>query len=226
MRPYLTILLSFALFCAAAQRQPTRIKHHGNCPEGYEATPTKLLQNGSFDAGAVGFRTAYNYSVNDVYPEGNYAVAQSPSFVHPNFAHFSDHTSKKGKMLIVNGSTVLNQVVWQQTIQVAPDNIYLFSGWIRTVIDGTNTANLSIYINNKKALDVRGHYTTRDWLLFYRSWVSGKNSTTVTISIVNKNVTAGGNDFALDDLSICYCKPIFATLPQDPTFYAHAVLER
>jgi hypothetical protein len=176
---------------------------------------TNLLANGDFEEGRRYFATDYVFSSNDTYPEGRYSITTSPNVVHPDFVSFGDHSTGRGRMMVVNGATIANQIIWQQSIEVKPDEIYAFSGYIRTVAGAGNPGHLSLYINTSRALNIRAPYNTREWQQFSRSWVSGKKTTLVTFSIVNNNTTAGGNDFAIDDLEVWRCRPIFAHLPKD-----------
>ncbi len=193
----------------------------GQCPDNYEPMPTDLLTNGTFQHGYVGFTSDYTFTVNDVFPEGRFALTDNPNKVHPHFPNFGDHSTGNSLMLVVNGATLAGQTVWAQTVEVLPDRIYALEGHLKTIVTPSNPADLTLYINEHATIRVKALQNTTDWHRFSKSWVSGRNTTTVTLRLVNGNTTAGGNDFALDDLRIVYCKPLFASLPQDPSFYTN-----
>ena len=158
-----------------------------------------LINNGDFSAGNTGFTSQYSYATNG-FPEGLYWVGNNPTNWHPGFISCGDHTSGTGNMMVVNGSPVLNMVVWQQTITVTPNTNYAFSTWIASAIS-TNPALLQFSINGLTLGSlISAPATTCNWTQFYATWNSG-NNTTATISIVNQNLQFTGNDFALDDIS-------------------------
>jgi len=164
-----------------------------------KVTDANLIVNGDFSAGNTGFITDYHFSTQG-YPEGDYGIVANPNTWHNGFSACTDHTSGSGNMMIVNGSAVLNMVVWKQTINVTPHTNYAFATWIMSAIS-TNPAQLQFSINDKNLSGmISAPGTTCNWTQFYTTWNSG-NSTTATIAIVNQNLQAAGNDFALDDIS-------------------------
>lgn len=166
-----------------------------------------IITNGDFSAGNAGFSTEYLYGPNtsggtwgDLSDEGTYAIVTNPNLAHSNFANCDDHTSGFGNMLVVNGSATLNQEVWCQTIAIQENTTYQFSTWITSVEIG-NPAELQFSING---ILLGSTFTapsgTCIWEQFFQTWDSD-NNTSVEICIVNQNVSVGGNDFALDDIS-------------------------
>lgn len=166
-----------------------------------------VITNGDFSDGNTGFSTEYLYGPNtgggpwgDLSDEGTYSVVTNPNIAHSNFANCDDHTSGFGNMLVVNGSAVLNQEVWCQVINIQENTTYQFSTWITSVENG-NPAELQFSING----DLLGStftapFGTCTWEQFFQTWESG-NNTSVEICIVNQNISVGGNDFALDDIT-------------------------
>lgn len=105
-----------------------------------------------------------------------------------------------GNMMMVNGSPTPDVKVWTQTVPVIPNTNYAFSTWIQSLWP-PNPAQLQFSINdNDLGPLITPNPTPCNWIQFYTTWNSG-NSTTATISIVNKNTFVQGNDFALDDIS-------------------------
>jgi len=110
-----------------------------------------------------------------------------------------DHSSKKGKMLVVNGAEIPNVKIWSQTIGVKPNTTYIFSTWLQHVTS-SNPARLQFSINNTSIGPVfKANNLACIWDNFYSTWHSGKN-TMATISIINKSREYTGNDFTIDDI--------------------------
>ncbi len=162
-----------------------------------------LVYNGDFESGNTGFGSSYGYatpSSSALQPEGVYTVVADPSSVHGDFDNCVDHTSGTGtKQMVVNGATVANVNIWSQTVNVVPNTDYQYTYWIQSVVEG-NPARLQLYINGSPAGPI---YTadlgTCSWRQFTYNWNSG-SSKSAYLSLVNQNVVAGGNDFALDDI--------------------------
>ena len=79
----------------------------------------ELVTNGDFEAGNVGFTSAYPYrtgagSLNS--PPG-YAVDTAANYYGPTFLWGKDHTTTHGKFMMVNGAAGANYQIWQQTAQ-------------------------------------------------------------------------------------------------------------
>ncbi len=133
---------------------------------------------------------------------GTYAITTSPSLVHNNFSSFPDHgTTGPGNMLVVNGSSIPNTSVWCQTVSVTPNADYTFSAWVASAVNGTNVGILQFFVNGVAIGSVFSPPTVAGlWAQYQDTWNSGAN-TSITICIVNQNISGGGNDFCLDDLS-------------------------
>jgi gliding motility-associated-like protein len=160
---------------------------------------SNLIKNGSFSAGNIDFSSSYAYiGVNTT--EGEYFVGQNSQQWNGAFSVCGDHTDGTGNMMLVNGSSGEDLVVWRQTVSVSPNTSYEFSTWIQSVYP-VNPANLQFSINgNILGGNIMASLPTCTWNRFNTNWNSG-NNTTAIISIVNKNTATQGNDFALDDIS-------------------------
>lgn len=164
-----------------------------------------LIENGDFSDGGTGFYTEYIPGNGGPWGllsyEGTWTITSNPSLVHMNFASFFDHTTgdASGSMMVINGASTANTVVWLQNITVKPDTWYDFSAWgasCHTEAPG----QLQIRINGVLLGDpFQLPSTTGVWVNFHEKWFSGPN-TSAEISIVNQQTAASGNDFALDDL--------------------------
>ncbi len=157
----------------------------------------ELVTNGDFSSGNTGFTSQYGYS-NNLNPEGLYYVGSNANNYHGNF--FGTGRGGSGKFMIINGATVAGVDVWKQTVAVNPNTTYYFSTWI-TALNNLVSANLAFKINGTLLGPVISSPSTHSsWIQFYAIWNSG-SATSATISIVNQNTIANGNDFGLDDIS-------------------------
>lgn len=164
-----------------------------------EFVTNNLVVNGDFSQGNTGFTSSYNYASVNV-TEGQYFVGTNPNAWNVGTVACRDHTNGAGNMLLVNGAPVTDVNVWQQTITVKPNTNYAFSVWLQAIFP-VNPAQLQFSINGKTIGNLfSAVLPTCNWQQFYTTWNSG-NTTSATISIVNKNTIVLGNDFALDDIS-------------------------
>jgi hypothetical protein len=185
----------------------------------WQRTAANSVVNGDFESGNTGFQhagytdvTTNTPSTSLLQPAGTYAVGKNPNLYHNNFfAPNGDHTSGQGNMMIVNGSDTPNKIVWQESITVKPSTDYVFSFWAANIsqadITNNNTSILQFSLNNGTTTTALGTITLSTsnalgvWQYFNTIWNSGSISGTVTIALINNNTnTAGGNDFAVDDI--------------------------
>lgn len=139
----------------------------------------------------------------ELWPEGRYCIGKSPRNFHPYFYDIHDHTSGKGNMMVVNGSTNGNAVVWKTTVKnIEKGRIYAFSTW-GVEVGRNNPAQFHFTINNKtlgKDFQLKDYGETEaKWEQFYELWVADDDE--AVISLVNLNTRPDGNDFAVDDIS-------------------------
>ena len=170
-----------------------------------------LVYNGDFELGNVGFTSNYNYQSN-VSPSATYYIGANAHNYHLNFYGY-DHTTGNGNFMIINGAENLNTVVWSQTINVIPNTDYAFSTWVCTLSQYSEQyiTRLQFCINGEQIGEVfRAPLNINVWENFYQIWNSG-NSTEATITILNQNTLAVGNDFGLDDISFNNLEECMAT---------------
>lgn len=167
---------------------------------------TELINNGDFSAGNVGFYTDYVVGTMSCYGagyldcEGTYDVITNPQFGHTGFAPCGDHTSGSGNMMVLNGAANL-QNVWCQTINVMPDMDYTLSAWITAVVSAAPPI-LQFSMNGDPIGNVfNASGAVCNWQNFTTTFNVGAN-TSIEICIVNLNTATGGNDFAVDDISL------------------------
>ncbi len=157
-----------------------------------------LINNGDFSQGNTGFSSGYTYTTN-LWPEATYYIGSNPLSYHPNFASCGDHTTGNGNMMIVNGAAVPNTNIWQKTVNVNPNAMYVFSCWLASVTP-TNPAQLQFFVNGVQIGAVFNATSINcNWNMFYNLWPSG-TATTANIAIKNQNSQLSGNDFAIDDI--------------------------
>lgn len=164
----------------------------------------ELFPNSNFDAGNTGFSSGYGYvtivNQTSLYPEGIYAITPNANSGHNSFANCTGH----GNMMVVNGSPNPNLIVWSSgTIAVTPNTDYTLSINL-TSVNPANPAQLIFNVNGENiGLQFNATTTNCQWVPGVAIWNSGSN-TSATFDIMNLNLIAGGNDFAIDDVSCKY----------------------
>lgn len=166
-----------------------------------------LVVNGDFESGYSGFTSDYMVGSGGTWGQlsnsSTYAITTSPNLVHSNFVSCADvGTGTPGNMMVVNGSTIPNTIVWEQTINVVANTDYNFSVWVTSVenINSSNVSSLQFYINNVQLGNVFSPTLNGcDWQQFTQTWNSAI-ATSATISIVAQ-VSSGNNDFAIDNIT-------------------------
>jgi gliding motility-associated-like protein len=164
---------------------------------------SNMVTNGDFSLGNTGFTSDYTYLVNagggaqGVYGVATTAVSWFQFFPSCNV----EHTTGTGKMMVIDGSTLNagNDKVWGQTITVQPNQTYTFSYWIQTVAL-PSPANIEVKINGVVVGTNLAPSAECSWALRTYTWNSG-TSTSAQIALYDKEISSGGNDFSLDDIS-------------------------
>ncbi len=102
-------------------------------------------------------------------------------------------------MLVADGATTANKRVWYRTITVVPNTTYELSMFAAS-ISNTSPARLQFALNNVLiGTETTLSTTNCQWQLIGTTFNSGSN-TSVSIAIVDKNTSASGNDFAIDEI--------------------------
>ena len=163
-----------------------------------------MVTNGNFSQGNLGFSSDYLYIAN----AGTSGVQKAYGVVTAATSWFQffpscnvEHTTGTGKMMVIDGSTLNagNDKVWGQTITVQPNQTYTFSYWIQTVAL-PNPANIEVKINGVVVGTSLAPSAECSWALRTYTWNSG-TATSAQIAIYDKEISSGGNDFSLDDIS-------------------------
>lgn len=186
----------------------------------------ELVTNGKFNSGNTGFTTGYTYTTQvysggqtGLVPEGKYTIASNANTYHPLF-YSTDHTSPgTGKFMIVNGSVAPSYTtIWSQDITVQPYTDYYFSAFAISLNQVPPYAQLQFKVNGEQvgtvAMLSKGAASNSgpfNWVRFYGTWNSGPITST-TLSIVDLQTMASGNDFGLDDISCSTLAPVTFTI--------------
>jgi hypothetical protein len=177
------------------------------------------IVNGDFEAGNVGFTSAYAF-IPPV-PGGNTAAAQytitTDAFPWtPNFASYGDHTTGTGNYMVVNGAGTA-ETVWQNAAPVLLDpGTYRFSFFLSDACCNTNFNGgagpgidpappmLQISLNGSliSATNLTVSPPAGVWHLVSEDFQVNSPGAAATFSIVNNRLDPNGNDFALDDLHV------------------------
>jgi hypothetical protein len=167
---------------------------------GGQVCANNLVVNGDFESGNMGFISGYAYDPSGGYPDTNYAVASNPNAWNSNWSAYGDHTSGSGLMMIVNGSTLADTLIWSETFSVSPNTLYNFSIWVSSC-NTISPANLDFVFNGSAPIPYDAPAAAGVWQQLTMGWNSGAN-TSVSIQVYDRNLEYVGNDFAIDDISL------------------------
>jgi hypothetical protein len=174
------------------------------------AAAPNLVTNGDFESGNAGFTSDYSYSPGSNGTESQYTVRADPYPWNGSFVSMADHTTGSGKMFVGNGSPTSGAVVWRSgPISVTANTDYFFEAYVSNVCcrasySGANSpAVLEFSIATPDVVSLGTSVTslalTGQWQGLGKTWNSG-STTSVTLSLVNRNTAVGGNDFVVDDI--------------------------
>jgi hypothetical protein len=164
-----------------------------------------LVTNGDFSSGASGFTSGYTQSCDaSVNPSplgsldlaGAYCVSTNMQDHHIYFAN----CTYQGNMFVANGGTNASTVVWSETVSVTPNTTYTFRLDAASAV-GASPAHLVLSVNGSPSSATTLSSNSCDWQTLTYSWTSGASTTSATLEIFDANTAAGGNDFALDNVS-------------------------
>ncbi len=184
------------------------------------ASAPNLVTNGNFEAGNTGFSSDYAYSPAGNTDEGQYTVRSNPFPWNGQFISGGDHTTGSGQMYVGNGSPVDGAVVWESTtIAVAPNTDYFFEAYVTDVCcSSAFPGNTPSILEFSVSGDSLGTATTNlalagTWQGLSKEWNSG-SSTSVTLSLINRNTARAGNDFAIDDIYLGTVSTVLPSVPE------------
>ncbi len=172
---------------------------------GKPSDPTNLVNNGDFSFGDSDFSSDYLpiANPNPFGVKGAYGIVTNPQAWFSPFDPCPDHTTGTGLMMVIDGSDKNggNDRLWVQSVSVKPNQDYDFRYYIQTLTAGA-PARLEVFINGvSMGAPVNAPSSKCLWEPRTYTWNSGSN-TSATITIYDRETSGGGNDFAIDDLSL------------------------
>lgn len=190
------LLLAAALFAVAAPAAAT----------------VNLVTNGNFSAGNAGFTSDYNFKAapdGNALSEARYTIDTNAINTHFAWASFGDKTGDAAGLYFIANGAGFDSIAWQQTITVNPGSRYNFAAFAANLCCNANQAPpnfsmLDFQVDTGGGFTSVGTFTLSGvgtWLGNTGQFTAGPG-TSVLARIVNTNTLAGGNDFALDDISV------------------------
>jgi hypothetical protein len=166
--------------------------HNPFLPDSPARSDSGLLSNGDFEDGNTGFYSDFRYGGPG---SRSYHITTNPNAVYGSWPSISDHTSRRGNMLLVDGGL---GVAWRETVAVQHDTIYTFRGYTVNC-HLQEQAQISIRVNGVEVLAFNvSPYP--EWNEFTVTWASYASNSAI-IDIYDTTNAGTGNDFAIDDLS-------------------------
>lgn len=137
-------------------------------------------------------------------------------------------TTDAGYMLLVNADLATSEAYRQVITGLCPNTYYQFSAWVKNVcpncgIDMNGSAtykpgvlpNLTLVVDGIDRIST-GQLDTVGWQQRGFNFLTGPTQTSITISIRNNAPGGGGNDWALDDITLATCPPDLLLTPNKP----------
>ena len=155
---------------------------------------------------------------------GDHTGAASPTAGNPA----TPVGTNGGYMAVVNASYATSQAIQQNVTNLCPATYYDFSAWFRNICskcscDSNGHGALNGLFNGPYPPGVKpnltfqlngvDYYTTGDipynaqWVKKGFTYLTGAAQTSFTLSIRNNSPGGGGNDWAVDDVSLSTCAP-------------------
>jgi hypothetical protein len=139
-----------------------------------------------------------------------------------------DNNTDAGYMLLVNADLATSEAYHQQISGLCPNTYYQFSVWVKNVcptcgIDSFGHAtylpgvlpNLTLVVDSIDRIS-SGQIDTVGWQQRGFILLTGPNQRSITISVRNNAPGGGGNDWALDDITLASCPPELTLTPNKP----------
>ncbi len=171
----------------------------------FSLTYSDLIVNGDFELGSVGFYTDYFDCgpLGYLHPDEVFTITTNPSINHGAAVSYGDHTSGHGNMMAINGSANPNAIVWGQDVDLVANTDYEFSIFISSWT-ASNLADLNFSLNGGAVFlgAITAPSIAGQWNEYTLSFNSGGLSGNTFLSFVDTDGSYGGNDFAVDDLSL------------------------
>lgn len=137
-------------------------------------------------------------------------------------------TTNAGYMLVVNADLATSEAYRQVISGLCPNTYYQFSVWVKNIcpncgidINGNPEytpgvlPNLTLVVDGLDRIST-GQLDTLGWQQRGFVFLTGPAETSITISIRNNAPGGGGNDWALDDITLATCPPNITLTPNKP----------
>ncbi|MEJ0103462.1 MAG: hypothetical protein WDO19_13300 [Bacteroidota bacterium] len=171
---------------------------------------------------------------------GDHTGATNPLTGNPAAASGNN----SGYMLVVNAAYKIDSAFQQTITNLCPNTYYEISFWVRNIcskcgcdVNGVGaTSGNAAYIPTAPgdfsgvypnlSFDVNGvdYYTsgnvkyTGEWIKKGFTYLTGPSENSIVLKIMNNAPGGGGNDWALDDITVATCSPNFTFTPtNNPT---------
>lgn len=164
----------------------------------------ELIVNGNFELGFFGFKTTYD--TNYIKFPNNIKITTNPYNEYYTFDSCPDPVNPNGKFLIVNGNDIYDglNIVWEQEVDVLPNNYYefkyMYSNIDAKVDTNKNLPIIQVSFNEVFFDTVFVQKETCQWHTRSFIWYSG-NTKKLIIRFRDLQLKYFGNDFALDEIS-------------------------
>lgn len=139
-----------------------------------------------------------------------------------------DASTNAGYMLVVNADLATSEAYRQVISGLCPNTYYQFSIWVKNIcpncgIDINGNAeytpgvlpNLTLVVDGLDRIST-GQLDTVGWQQRGFTFLTGAAETSITISIRNNAPGGGGNDWAMDDITLATCPPNITLTPNKP----------
>ncbi len=163
------------------------------------------VPNGDFSAGNSGFTSDYTFGAANTGSQ-YYDVQTNAQLSHPSYVSYGDHTTGTGLYLIANGAEVANATVYRSAaIAISAGTTYSFGAFLSNAYpDAPAVLDFRVALDAGPATSI-GSYTIPAgagvWNSASQTFFSG-TATSVFLSFVDLNLVPGGNDFAIDDITL------------------------
>ncbi len=177
-----------------------------------------LIRNGDFEEGGSGIGfvvkgsgyTPLTAPFSGTTVPGNYGFTTNPQLMNTtDFIVSGDHTSGSGKMMVVDGNTLGTlKRFWQVgatgngVCGLIIGETYTFSYWLKSVSNIGTPASIEVFFTGVSDVSpaIATTIATSQWQKV--TYTFKVTTGCVGIELFNNNVTALGNDFAVDDFSL------------------------
>ena len=139
------------------------------------------------------------------------------------------NTTSAGYMLVVNADLATSEAYHQVIAGLCPNTYYQFSAWVKNIcpncgIDSNGTPeylqgvlpNLTLVVDSIDRISTGQLDHGNGWQQRGFVFLTGPTETSITISIRNNAPGGGGNDWALDDITLATCPPSLLLTPDRP----------